>query len=47
MRKVFNALIAELGYDEGTKTFEWYCKTYGVTIEDEAPATISREVFGK
>ena len=46
MREVFNALIKELGYDEGKLIFEWYCETYGVTIEDDAPATVIKEVFG-
>lgn len=47
MRKVFAALVHELGPIEGKSVFEWYCRTYGVTIEDAAPASISREVFGK
>lgn len=45
MRNVFNSLIKELGYDEGKEVFEWYCKNYNVSIEDEAPATIVREVY--
>lgn len=47
MRKVLNALVKELGEAEGRKVFEWYCKTYKVTIEDEAPASVRREVLGK
>lgn len=47
MRTIFNALVRELGYAEGKSTFEWYCKAYGVTIEDEAPESVSREVLGK
>ena len=46
MRKVFNALVRELGYIEGKSIFEWYCQTYNVTIEDEAPVTVKHEVFG-
>ena len=46
MRTIYNALIQELGYEDGKATFEWYCKTYGLTIADEAPATIKREVLG-
>lgn len=46
MRTVFNHLCKELGVDEGRKVFEWYCKTYSVTIADEAPASVKREVLG-
>jgi len=46
MRTIFSALTKELGEQEGKSTFEWYCKTYGVTIADVAPATVSREVLG-
>lgn len=46
MRTIFSALTKELGEQEGKSTFEWYCKTYGVTITDVAPATVSREVLG-
>lgn len=46
MRTIFNALIRELGYEEGTSIFEWYCETYGLTITDEAPAWIIHEVIG-
>ena len=46
MRTIYNALIKELGYGEGKDIFEWYCKTYGVTIEDESPASVRREVLG-
>ena len=45
MRSVFNSLIKELGYEKGKQMFEWYCKTYNVAIEDEAPSTIIREVY--
>lgn len=45
MRAVFNALVNELGYEEGRGLFEWYCDVYGVTIEDDAPASVTREVF--
>lgn len=47
MRRVFNALVKELGYEEGKSTFEWYCQAYKLTITDEAPATILHEVFGE
>jgi len=47
MRKVFNALVDELGYEEGSSIFEWYCNVYELDIEDEAPATILHEVFGE
>lgn len=46
MRKIYNALVKELGYEEGKSIFEWYCKTYDVTIVDEAPASVRREVLG-
>ncbi len=46
MRKVFNVLVRELGQTEGRAIFEWYCQTYNVTIADEAPASVAREVFG-
>jgi len=46
MRAVFAALVREMGAHEGAQIFEWYCTTYGVTIADEAPATVAREVFG-
>lgn len=47
MKTIFIALVAELGYKEGKSIFEWYCKTYNVTINDEAPATVRREVLGQ
>lgn len=47
MRTVFSALCKELGPTEGAQVFEWYCKTYNVTIADEAPATVKYEVLGK
>lgn len=47
MRTIFIALVAELGYKEGKSIFEWYCKTYKVTIADEAPETVRREVLGQ
>jgi len=47
MRTIFNALVWQLGYEQGKSVFEWYCKTYGVTIEDEAPATVRHEVLGQ
>lgn len=46
MRTIFNALVRELGYEEGKSTFEWYCKTYNLTIADEAPDHIKHEVLG-
>ena len=46
MRRIFNALVRELGYEEGKSTFEWYCRTYHVTIEDDAPDSVRREVLG-
>lgn len=46
MRKIYNALVKELGYEEGKSIFEWYCKTYDVAIVDEAPASVRREVLG-
>lgn len=47
MRTIFNALVKEMGYNEGKSIFEWYCRTYNVTIVDAAPATIRREVLGQ
>ena len=46
MRIIFNALVKELGFAEGSSIFEWYCQTYNVTIADEAPASVAREVLG-
>ena len=46
MRTIFNALIRECGYEEGKSVFEWYCKNYGVTITDDAPARVKHEVLG-
>ena len=46
MRSVFAQLIRELGESEGRDVFEWYCRSYHVTIADEAPDAIKREVFG-
>lgn len=46
MRVIFNTLVRELGPEEGKSVFEWYCRTYGVTIIDEAPATVKHEVLG-
>ena len=46
MRTIFNALIKELGYEEGSLIFEWYCNVYELDIEDEAPASIKHEVLG-
>lgn len=46
MRTIFNTLTKELGETEGKQVFEWYCKTYNVTITDDAPASVRREVLG-
>ena len=46
MRTIFNALVKELGQEEGRSIFEWYCATYHVTITDEAPASVKHEVLG-
>lgn len=46
MRYILNKLVDELGRKEGTKTFEWYCKTYNVGISDIIPLTVLREVLG-
>lgn len=46
MRTIFNALVRELGFEEGTSVFEWYCATYGLDITDEAPDSIKHEVLG-
>ena len=47
MRIIFIALVAENGYKKGKSIFEWYCKTYNVTIADDAPDTVRREVLGQ
>lgn len=47
MRTILNALVAELGDAEGKAVFEWYCTVYNVTITDDAPATVRREVLGE
>ena len=46
MRTIFAALVNELGYNEGKDIFEWYCRSYGVTIADNAPERIAAEVLG-
>ena len=46
MRRIFNALVDELGYEEGSSIFEWYCNVYEVDIEDNAPASVAHEVLG-
>ena len=46
MRTIFNALVRELGPEEGKSVFEWYCHAYHVTIADEAPASVKHEVLG-
>lgn len=46
MRTILNALVKELGAIEGRSIFEWYCSQYHVTITDDAPATVKREVLG-
>lgn len=46
MRYILNKLVQELGEKEGTKTFEWYCKTYNVGISDFIPLTVLHEVLG-
>lgn len=47
MREVFAALHKEF-YNEADarNIFEWYCRTYNVTIADAAPASVAHEVFG-
>lgn len=46
MRTILNALVKELGINEGKSIFEWYCKTYRVNITDNAPASVAHEVLG-
>lgn len=46
MFDVMKALELELGQKEGLSVFEWYCSTYGVSVDDIAPDTVRREVFG-
>lgn len=46
MRYILNKLVDELGQKEGTKTFEWYCKTYNVDVSDIIPLTVLHEVLG-
>lgn len=46
MRTIFDVLVCTEGYLEGKAIFEWYCKTYDVTITDKAPASVAREVLG-
>lgn len=46
MRTIFAALTNELGATEGKSIFEWYCKTYNVTIADNAPERVAAEVLG-
>lgn len=46
MRTIFAALVGECGPVEGKSIFEWYCRTYDVTIADYAPSTVVREVLG-
>ena len=46
MRHILAALVHECGEIDGRGVFEWYCKTYGVTASDLAPASVAREVLG-
>lgn len=46
MRHILKALTREMGETEGKDIFEWYCRTYDVTVADAAPATVRREVLG-
>ncbi|MBR6250095.1 MAG: hypothetical protein IKR17_02740 [Bacteroidales bacterium] len=46
MRFALHQLVKELGEKEGKETFEWYCKTYNVTISDPMPETVKYEIFG-
>lgn len=46
MRDIFPALTKELGEAKGGDVLAWYMNTYGVRIEDEAPASVVYEVFG-
>ncbi len=46
MRAIFAALVNECGPNEGADIFEWYCRTYGVTITDDAPPSVAHEVLG-
>lgn len=46
MRRVFNQLVKECGFDKGREIFEWYCQTYGLDISSMANNTIKYEVFG-
>ena len=47
MRTIFNVLVREMGEEQGREVFEWYCKVYNVTIADDAPASVAREVLGR
>ena len=46
MRHILKALTREMGETEGKDIFEWYCRTYDVTVADAAPATVRWEVLG-
>lgn len=46
MQEVLHALWRELGYDEGSRVYEWYCYVYCVGAGDIAPVTVRYEVFG-
>lgn len=46
MRFILAVLVKECGQAEGHSIFEWYCRTYGVDIASEIPATVRREVLG-
>ncbi len=46
MRDIYNALVKELGFNDGYETFNWYCYVYKVTIDNKAPNDIIWEVFG-
>lgn len=46
MRMVLKHLVEELGEEEGTSTFEWYCDVYNVGISDPIPDSVRYEVFG-
>lgn len=46
MRHILKALTREMGETEGKDIFEWYCRSYNVSVADAAPATVRWEVLG-
>lgn len=47
MYDVLKALEKEMGFNEAKDIYEWYCSTYCVGLNDVAPDSVRKEVFGE